>query len=159
MKQNASTTTPAEQFGALHQRIVQDFGYGNLQDAFRECSQLADEDFGRNFAAAAGPHSGPWAPRKRNGTGLERGEGHPLEIKSGDMFQAITSPFGAGHIEDVGFRGAEIGVDPGVIRYASAQNYGVPGRLPQREFVDVSDATADKMTELIADELERILGG
>lgn len=158
MKQTFSPVTDAAQFGQLHQQLIQTLGYGDLEDAMRECTQLADQDFARNFSAAAGPHSGPWAPRKRNGTGLERGEGHPLEIKTGEMFQAVTSPFGRGHIQDVGYRSAEIGVDPGEIPYAAAQNYGRSEiNLPAREFADVSDGTIDRMTDIIADEVERLL--
>lgn len=160
MKQTFSPVTDAAQFGQLHQQLIQTLGYGDLEDAMRECTQLADQDFARNFSAAAGPHSGPWAPRKRNGNGLERGEGHPLEIKTGEMFQAVTSPFGRGHVQDVGYRSAEIGVDPASPAggYVFAQNYGSPLRgLPQREFADVTDETADKMAELVADEMERLL--
>lgn len=154
MKRNWTPLTAAEEFGALHQGMIQAIGYGNLEEALTECAHLADEDFGRNFAAAAGPHSGPWAPRKQGGTGLARGEGHPLEIKSGEMFHAVTSPFGRGHLEDVGYRSAEIGVDPDspAGAYMFAQNYGTrDGKLPQREFFDIRDETADHMAEIIAD--------
>lgn len=155
MKRTYSPVTAASEFGALHQEMIQALGFGDLEEALAECVQLANKAFGRNFAAAAGPNSGPWPPRKQGGTGLEKGQGHPLEILSGEMFEAVTSPFGRGHIEDVGYRGAEIGVDPEEIPYAAAQNYGYTypdGRvLPQREFVDVTDEDADQMAEIIAD--------
>jgi len=142
----------AERFEYAIAEIGHAIAFGDLTEALIECAQIADKEFGRNFAAAAGPHSGPWPARKRNGKGLKRGEGHPLEIKSGDEFLAASSPFGRGHEQEVFPRGAEIGIDPAVIPYAAAQNYGFAERnLPQREFFDVSDAAMDQMAEIIAD--------
>ena len=47
-----------------------------------------------------------------------------------------------------------LGVDEEVIPYAAAQNYGYPERnLPQRESFDIQDETADRMAEVIADDL------
>lgn len=160
-------TTAALQFGSLHQELIQSLGYGDLEEELTECAHLADQAFARNFSAAAGPHSGPWAPRKQGGSGLGDAQGrtigtHPLEILTAEMFEAVTSPFGRGHIEDVGYRGAEIGVDPSspAGAYVFAQNYGNPLKgLPQREFVDIGDEDADRMADIIADGMERLLGG
>jgi phage gpG-like protein len=161
MKRTAVAVTPAAQFGSLHQEMIQTLGYADLSEPIAECEKLADQAFGRNFAAQAGPHSGPWAERKRGGTGKigERDAGHPLEIKSGDLFEAITSPFGRGHIEEAGPRSGEIGVDAGEIPYAAAQNYGFSKRkLPQREMADITDKDADEMAEIMADAmLEELL--
>lgn len=154
MKLNATTEVLASQFGSEVQELVQTLGFADLSESLTECAHLARQDFGRNFAAMAGPHSGEWAPRKQDGTGQKAGEGHPLEIKSGAMFLAETSDFGAGAITDIGTRDVLLAVDPDVIPYAAAQNYGYPeGNLPQRESFDVRDETADQMAELIADDM------
>jgi hypothetical protein len=163
MKRNATTVIPASEFAAEAAMMLDALAHGDLSEPLSACAHLADEEFGRNFAAMAGPHSGAWAPRKQGGTGQGKGEGHPLEIKSGAMFQAETSPFGEGHIENVGPRSAEIGVDPEIIPYAAAQNYGHtyqnPLRvLPQRESMDVSDQVADRMAEEMADGWLEVLG-
>lgn len=150
----ASYEVPASQFGADVQEMVQTLGFGDFSEPLRECAHLAREDFARNFAAQAGPHSGLWPERKANGSGKigEKDAGHPLEIKSGFMFQAEANDFGEGAITDVGYREAVLAVDPEVVPYAAAQNYGYPkGNLPQRESFDVQDETADKMAEVIAD--------
>lgn len=154
MKRFATAVTAASQFGMLRQELTQTLGYADLSEPLKECAQLADQAFGANFAAQAGPQSGPWPARKADGSGQigEQDAGHPLLIKSGDLFLAVTSPFGRGHIEDVGNRSAEIGVDPSEIPYAMAQNYGyAPRNLPAREFEDIDDETADLCTEIIAD--------
>lgn len=161
MKVTATSVTPASQMGALQQELTQTLGYADLSEPLKECSLLADQAFARNFAAQAGPESGPWAPRKKDGSGKigDAESGHPLEIKSGEMFLAVTSPFGRGHIEDVGYRSAELGVDPAEVPYALAQNYGRPdANLPAREFEDVDDETADRCAEIMADAmLEELL--
>jgi len=156
MKRNLQTDVPASEFAAEAAKIVGAIEHGDLSESMSLIAHMADQEFGRNFSAMAGPHSGAWAPHKQGGTGQGKGEGHPLEIKSGAMFEAETSPFGAGHIENVGPRSAEIGVDPDVIPYAAAQNFGFvyqnPLRvLPQRESMDVSDPVADQMAEVMAD--------
>lgn len=150
----------AERFEYAVTEMAQAIAFGDLTDALTECVELADKDIGRNFAAAAGPHSGAWPARKRDGKGQKRGEGHPLLIKTGALFQAATSPFGKGHVQEVFPRGAEIGIDPAAVPYAAAQNYGFADRnLPQREFEDVSDATMDVMAELVADQVIDLLNG
>lgn len=156
MKQSALTVVTASELGAEIDAICQSLEHGDLSEPLTECAQMADAAFGRNFAAMAGPHSGEWAPRKQNGSGKKVGDGHPLEIKSADMFQAETNEFAAGHIQDVSSREAVIGVDPEVIPYAAAQNYGHvyqnPFRvLPQRESMDEPDDVADAQTEVMAD--------
>lgn len=157
MKRFATAVTPASQFGALHQELIQELGYGDFSEPLKECAQICDQDFARNFAAQAGPESGPWAPRKKQGSGKigEKGQGHPLLIKTGELFLAATSPFGRGHIEDVGYRNVQIGVDLSEVPYARAQNYGyAPRNLPAREFMDVTGKTADDCADVLADWLE-----
>lgn len=157
MKRFATAVTPASQFGALHQELIQELGYGDFSEPLKECAQLCDQDFARNFAAQSAPNGSPWPPRKKQGSGKagEKGQGHPLLIKTGELFLAATSPFGRGHIEDVGYRNVQIGVDLSEVPYARAQNYGYPQRnLPAREFADVSEQTADNCTEVMADWLE-----
>ncbi|MDE2470717.1 MAG: hypothetical protein KGL35_18730 [Bradyrhizobium sp.] len=154
MKRFATAITPAAQVGAMHQDLIQALGYADLSEPLKECAQLADKAFAENFAAQAGPESGPWPARKAHGSGQigDADQGHPLEIKSGELFLAVTSPFGAGHIEDVGNRSAELGVDPNEIPYAMAQNYGRPdANLPQREFEDLTEEEKQQCDEIIAD--------
>lgn len=154
MKRTATAVTLASQIGSLHQELIQTLGYADMSEPLGECAQLADKAFGANFAAQAGPNSGPWPARKHDGSGKigDADKGHPLEIKSGALFLAVTSPFGRGHIENIGPRSAELGVDPDAVPYAAAQNYGFAARnLPQREFEDVDDATADQCAEIMAD--------
>lgn len=156
MKVTARPETLASQFSAEVKDLVQALHSADLSEAMTDCAHLAREDFGRNFAAQAGPHSGEWAPRKKQGSGKigDKDAGHPLEIKTGAMFLAETSDFGAGAITDIGPRGAVLAVDPDVIPYAAAQNYGYPKRnLPQRESFDIQDETADRMAERVADEI------
>lgn len=159
MKQDAHTDTLAEQLGSETADMVRQLGYGSLEPAFGECIELAHKSIAENFVATAAPHGGEWPPRKseRTGTGLadanNRTEGtHPLLIKSGKLFQAATSDFGEGAIEEVRDRDASIGIDPGEVSYAATHNYGDAERgMPQREFEDVSDAAMDEMAEAIAD--------
>lgn len=156
MKRNAYPECMASQFHEEVQELLGVLAHGDLIDPLTECAHLARQDFAENFAAQAGPHSGAWAPRKQKGSGKigEKGAGHPLEIKSGALFLAETSDFGAGALTDIGPREATLGVDPEVIPYAAAQNYGYPKRnLPQRESFDIQDETADRMAEVIADDL------
>lgn len=158
MKRNAYPECLASQFHEEVQELLGVLAHGDLSEPLRECANLARQDFAENFAAQAGPHSGAWAPRKKDGSGKigEAGSGHPLEIKSGALFLAETSDFGAGAITEIGRREATLGVDPDVIPYAAAQNYGHtydnPLRvLPQRESFDIRDATADRCLEMVAD--------
>lgn len=158
MKLNAQAEVQASEFHTEVEELLGVLAHGDFSEPLTECAHLARQDFARNFAAQAGPHSGPWAPRKKEGSGKigEKDYGHPLEIKSGAMFLAETSDFGAGAITDIGPREAVLGVDPDVIPYAAAQNYGHtyqnPLRvLPQRESFDVQDGTADQMNEIMAD--------
>lgn len=158
MKLTAYPECLASEFGQEVQELLGALAHGDLSDPLTECAHLARQDFAENFAAQAGPHSGAWAPRKQKGSGKigEKGAGHPLEIKSGALFLAETSDFGAGALTDIGPREATLGVDPDAIPYAAAQNYGHtydnPLRvLPQRESFDIRDATADRCLEIVAD--------
>lgn len=154
MKRFATAVTPATQAAALNQELSHVLAYVDLSEPLKECAQLADQAFARNFAAQAGPESGPWPARKSDGNGQigEQDAGHPLLIKSGDLFLAVTSPFGRGHVEDIHNRSAELGVDPEEIPYAMTHDQGRPdANIPQREFEDIDDRTADLCTEIIAD--------
>lgn len=154
MKRNAQPEVLASQFHDEVQELIGTLAHADLSEPLRECAHLAREDFGRNFAAQAGPHSGEWPERKANGSGKigEKDAGHPLEIKSGLLFQAEANDFGEGAITEVGYREAVLAVDPEAVPYAAAQNYGNPkGNLPQRESFDIQDETADKMADLLAD--------
>lgn len=167
MKQDLHSDAPAEQLGFATAEMVQALGYGSLEPAFNECIDIAHKSIVENFVNTSGPHSGAWPPRKskRTGTGKadanNRTEGtHPLLIKSGKMFQAATSDFGAGSIEDVRDRDAMIGIDPQGVPYAATHDYGAPARgIPQREFEDVSEAAMDRMTEEVADRGVELLMG
>lgn len=159
MKQDAHADILAEQLGFETADMVRQLGYGSLEPAFKECIEVAHKSIAENFVETAGPHSGDWPPRKseRTGTGLadanNRTEGtHPLLIKTGKLFQAATSDFGEGAIEDVRDRDAAIGINPQEVPYAATHNYGDPGRgMPQREFEDVSEEAMDQMAEAMAD--------
>lgn len=158
MKRNAQPECLASDFHEEMQELLGLLAHGDLSEPLRECAHLARQDFARNFAAQSGPNSGTWAPRKKEGSGKisEKDAGHPLEIKSGAMFLAETSDFGGGAITDIGRRDATLAVDPEVIPYAAAQNYGHtyqnPLRvLPQRESFDIQDATADRCQDIVAD--------
>lgn len=160
MKRTALAVTPATQFAALARDIVRDFENGDLSEPLKECAQIADKAFARNFAAQASPDGGPWPARKKKGTGKigEQDAGHPLLIQSGDLFEAATSPFGRGHIEDVGRMSAEIGVDLDDVPYARAQNYGrTEINLPAREFEDLTEDEQAQCDEIMADYLTELM--
>ncbi len=142
----SQTDVPAERLSAETAEMAKAIETGSFAPAFEQCIELAHKEFGVNFAATAAPHGGSWPPRKKIG------DGHPLEIKSGDLFQAETSDFGKGSIKQVGDREAFTGVDPGEVPYAAAQNYGRSEiNLPARESEDVDEAALDAMAEEMAD--------
>lgn len=148
MKRDLLPLVRVKDFKTEVDAIVHVLAEGDLSEAMRDSARIADNAIGRNFAAQAGPHSGGWAPRK------EEGDGHPLEIESGDLFQAETSPFGRGHIEEIGPRSVSIGVDPDEIPYAFAQNYGRPDiNLPARESADIDQEAEDAIVDRVADGL------
>lgn len=152
MKQDFHTDVPADQFGFATAEMVQALGYGSFAPAFEECIGLAHKSIAENFVATAAPHGGEWPSRKQKGAGKEVGQGHPLLILSGKLFQAATGDFGEGSLKEINDRGAATGVNSNAVPYAAAQNFGIKGRLPQREFEDVSDLAMDAMAELIADQ-------
>lgn len=50
--------------------------------------------------------------------------------------------------------------DSEVLRIASAHEYGVPGRLPERSFIRASfDADKDKIGEIVDDQVSEVLAG
>lgn len=145
MKADAQTIVPAAQFGAEVQKMVQALGYGSFAPAFEECIELAHANIAQNFFLSETAGGDGWPPRK------VIGDGHPLLIDTGLLFGAATGE-GDGAVKEVGYRDASIGVDAGTVPYAAAHNFGYPeNNLPQREFEDVSDATANEMAERIAD--------
>ncbi|HEV8061090.1 MAG TPA: hypothetical protein VGP68_14515 [Gemmataceae bacterium] len=119
---------------------------GSFAPAFKQNIELIHKSVGVNFASTSSPDGGEWPARKKVG------DGHPLLIESGDLFQSATSDFGLGSVNDIGDREASTGVDPTEVPYAATQNFGDPSRnIPQREFEDVDEATLDEMAERIAD--------
>lgn len=166
MKQNLSIDVDAAQFGAASQDMVQALNFGSFEPALKECLEEGQKDIARNFAAQASSHGGTWAPRKSKQTGPGTFENnrlqgtHPLLIDTGLMFQAETSDFGEGHVENLGYREATSGVDPEVVPYAGFHQFGAPGaNIPARPSVDLSDETVDTMAELIADRGVELLMG
>ncbi|HEV3343008.1 MAG TPA: hypothetical protein VG125_21720 [Pirellulales bacterium] len=140
------TDVPAEHLGAETARMIAALESGSFAPAFKDCLEIAHKSIGVNFAATAAPHGGEWPPRKKVG------DGHPLLIESGRLFQSATSDVGEGHVGEIGDREASTGVDPNAVPYAATQNFGNPNRnIPAREFEDVDDATLDAMLERVAD--------
>lgn len=166
MKQNLSVDVPASQFGAAVQDMVQALNYGSFEPALKECIDIAHKSIAENFANQSSPHGGPWAPRKSKKTGKGTWENgrlqgsHPLEILTGTLFQAETSDFGAGHVQDIGYREAFTGVDSGEVPWAGPQNFGNPAQnLPARLSEDVSDEAVDRMADEVADRgIELLMG-
>lgn len=146
MKRDATTDVPAEQLGNEIAEMVDSLRHGSFEPALKECIELAHHSIGVNFASEASPHGGGWTPRK------EPGDGHPLLIESGKLFQAATSSFGEGHAGEVGDREASTGIDAGAVPYAATQNFGRPeANIPARQFEDVDDRTVGAMLEIVAD--------
>jgi phage gpG-like protein len=138
---------PAEKLVAECRQMAGALERGSFAPAFRDSIELAHKSIGQNFAAEAAPHGAGWPPRK------EEGDGHPLLIESGELFQAATSDFGSGSVNMIGDREASTGVDPLEVPYAATQNFGDAERnIPAREFEDPSDAALDEMAERLADE-------
>jgi phage gpG-like protein len=117
---------------------------------------IADEDHSRllkdmrqpifagisdNFTRGAAPDGTTWPPRKRIG------DGHPLLIKSGTMYQASTSTFGEGHVEQITDTDLMVGAD---LEYAARHQFGL-GRMPKREFMAIGEDTVDQLVEMTAD--------
>lgn len=146
MKRDATTDVRADQLGSETSEMVQALNYGSFAPAFKQCIDLVHKRIGVNFASASSPNGGEWAPRKK------QGDGHPLLIDTGTLFQAATSDFGAGSFSDISAREASTGVDAGEVPYAATHNFGDPSRnIPQREFEDVDEETLDQAAELMAD--------
>lgn len=142
----------AEQLGDETAALAQALDQGSFARALKDNHDLVHKSVGVNFTATAAPDGSKWPPRKKIG------DGHPLLIDTGTLFQAATSDFGAGAVNEVGDRDAATGIDPEEVPYAATHNYGDPVRnMPQREFEDVDDTTLDRMAERIADEGIRLI--
>jgi phage gpG-like protein len=140
------TDVLAEKLGDATAAMAEVLVHGSFAPALKDNHDLIHKSVGVNFAAAAAPKGNAWPPRKKIG------DDHPLLIDTTKLFQAATSDFGEGAVNEVGDREAATGVDPGEVPYAATHNFGDPDRnMPQREFEDVDDATLDRMAERIAD--------
>lgn len=125
-----------------------------LAGPIRELVLQAHRD---NFTSSASPEGENWAPRKR------LGDGHPLLMESGALLQAATGG-GAGHVTEVESRELRVGVDTtteeGGIPGAIAHEFGDPRRnLPPRPWVGASEATLQKIDELVADAFFDLIDG
>jgi hypothetical protein len=92
-----------------------------------------------------------WPPRK------DPGDGHPLLIETGALQAAATGKHAASVHRIVDRTELQLGVDPGAsneggIPWAVTHQEGNPAvNIAQREFAGISDETADKCAEIVAD--------
>lgn len=115
-------------------------------------THLAGE-LGKGFLQSRGPDGQTWpALKQRRPKG--HNQGHRPLIDFGDLLASVASD-GNGHVEIVGDDSAEFGTN---LDYAGIHQDG-GGRIPARPFVGVSDEMADLVTDMVADELMKQIGG
>ena len=137
---------------------AEDFATTPLNEPLRKSAQELRDGFAANFTSQSAPESGPWPPHAPET--IRRHGVHPLLILSGEMFQAATGEGSRGNITDIEASSLEVGVDLDAIPYARAQNYGLDGHIPQREFLDVDDSPLDACVDHIATHImQQVFGG
>lgn len=144
-----------DQLDGFMQRCVDAIAGAPLQDTFRKLSPILRAGVSDNFTHSGSPF-GPWPERKS-----KRPAGqweNPLLILSGDLYEAATSDFGAGHVEIYDVREMAIGVDPQVIPYAAVHNFGGE-HMPQRQFMVVDPTVVDACVEIVTADMYAILNG
>lgn len=147
--------TLAEDFAAEMDELAGSLGEGGYQPLLREFVPMIQQDVQQNFDTGATADHSPW-PAHAESTVRRYGE-HPLLVLSGALERAATEA-GANHVEDVTDLGLTYGVR-GLI-YAATHQYGDPDRnIPEREYMAISEETADEMADMAGGFLSnRILG-
>lgn len=168
MKQDHSPLVDAADFAADAAEMLGRLEDGSFADALTDSVRTINKAVAENFANQSSPHGGAWPARKRPHGGLVYDSGpkagqafeHPLEILSGNLFQAETEEFGSGHVQQVGAREAFTGASKDEVPYLFAQNFGRPEiNLPARLSEDVSEEAIDKTVKEMADRgLELLMG-
>ena len=137
------------------ERVLAEFGQQldtmNLEPALRDCLPVIHEGFETNFMEARGPSGAPWLPRKDS-------KPHPLLILTGALLEAARDTGGMGHIDRVGPRELETGVDGGTIEYAPVHEYG-SSNIPARPYMYASDKVQDQIAETFLESAFTIIVG
>lgn len=92
-----------------------------------EIAQGFQESVAFNFAVQRNPDGSQWPARKTNPP-------NPMLIRTGDMFQAATSPGAAGNITEMEHHAIRFGVSDGVIHYAKFHHTGTRLMAKRRFF-------------------------
>lgn len=128
--------------------------------SFREALERAGKQFGqevqRNFERQEDSSGTPWKPHAPLTIALHGV--HPLLRLTYAMYQAATDLDAAGSTKLLKERSIMVGIDGTEIPYAIKQDEGA-GRIPAREFFYLSEEGAERVQEVIEEELGPIVEG
>lgn len=135
-----------DDLGAMLDKEAAGLEQPDLQPALDRVRDLLTADIKGNFNGGHTPTGESWPPLK-NPT-------HKPLVDTGALMASAAAAAGAATV-----RGNVITVDgSGLVPYAGFQNDGTRS-IPAREFWGISDATLDKVAEVIADAVAKKLEG
>jgi phage gpG-like protein len=141
----------AEEFEEELSRLAERLDNEPMPVPMGECIQPLLDAFRENFDTSSDADRSPWPARKNPKPT------HPLLILTGALEESATMDQGAGHVSRVMDREMELGTD---LIYAATHQFGDESRnIAQREFLAISEETADGLVEVIAREVEHQLIG
>jgi hypothetical protein len=141
---------PAEYLEYWMDELEREIETADLSSAFEEAIGILNDGVYSNFLLKVGSEGDAWPPHSPET--VQRYGPHPLLVLSGAMLAASTEKGATGHIEEIGPRSAETGIDGDQIPYTFAQNFGYSeGNIPQREFFYSVDDTDERAAETFFD--------
>ena len=128
--------------------------------ALEDCAQAIADQEREAFRTATSPAGKVWPPllTKRKRTGVVAGSrgvrgNHPL-VRSGLLMAAASVKDASvpGAIRDYTPKSLEYGVDADIIPYAAVHQFGYkPMNIPEREYLDINNATEQKVVTIVED--------